>query len=289
VKIDNSIVDINQSLVDDGLVDKEKIGGTNYYWSFPAKKDRLMEIQYHATIKEMEQLQKTLDDVTIRLIDAKRGREDHEEGCHDDDNDDNDNDEKNHDTITTNTKSNRMGTSNDENKNPNVEDDESAGNPVTKNVVDHSDTKHSHDHKLDENNLEPPSKKQKRKNGMTRHEKLQTLQQIQNEKLQIQKEIDALKEYDPIVIANYEKELDYVTKAAHRWTDNIFNCKSYLMKKRNMDKKDANRILGITDTFDCKLLLLLFVAVESMEGKDSTLNFLFANRLTLLLFCFPSL
>eukprot|EP00957_Ditylum_brightwellii_P110959 8462377-Ditylum_brightwellii.AAC.1 len=35
----NTVADVNQGLVDDGLVDKEKIGGSNYFWSFPAKKD----------------------------------------------------------------------------------------------------------------------------------------------------------------------------------------------------------------------------------------------------------
>jgi hypothetical protein len=58
-----------------------------------------------------------------------------------------------------------------------------------------------------------------------------------------------------------EKELQLVTQAAHRWTDNIFECKSYLTKKRGLDKKEANRLLGISPNFDCEWiesLLLLF-------------------------------
>lgn len=29
--------DVNQSLVDDGLVDIDKIGSSNFFWSFPSK------------------------------------------------------------------------------------------------------------------------------------------------------------------------------------------------------------------------------------------------------------
>lgn len=29
--------DVNQSLVDDGLVDMDKIGPSNFFWSFPSK------------------------------------------------------------------------------------------------------------------------------------------------------------------------------------------------------------------------------------------------------------
>ncbi len=32
-----SVKDVVQSLVDDGLVDSERIGTSNYFWSFPSK------------------------------------------------------------------------------------------------------------------------------------------------------------------------------------------------------------------------------------------------------------
>jgi hypothetical protein len=66
---------INQSLVDDGFVDKEKIGGSNYFWSFPAKKDRLMELQHQKAIEHIETLKKTITETKAALMDAKRGRE----------------------------------------------------------------------------------------------------------------------------------------------------------------------------------------------------------------------
>ena len=68
----------------------------------------------------------------------------------------------------------------------------------------------------------------------------------------MQTELEALKENDPQALADLEKELKLVTEAANRWTDNIFNCKTFLTRKRGIDKKEANKILGISDAFDCK-------------------------------------
>ena len=39
-------------------------------------------------------------------------------------------------------------------------------------------------------------------------------------------------------------------EAAERWTDNIYACKSYLTKKRGLDGKEADKMIGITETFD---------------------------------------
>ena len=75
-----SIADINQALVDDGLVDKEKIGGSNYFWSFPAKKDRLNQLAHEETLKKIEVLRTNIKEAEARLADAKRGREEDESG-----------------------------------------------------------------------------------------------------------------------------------------------------------------------------------------------------------------
>lgn len=164
------VVDVNQSLVDDGLVDKEKIGGSNFFWSFPAKKDRLMQIQHEKTLESIEDLTKKVQEATSRLQDAKRGREENDEG--------------------------------------------------------------------------------------ERASKLARLQEIAAERKKLEAELETLKENDPQALADLEKELKLVTEAAHRWTDNIFNCKSFLTKKRGMDRKEAEKILGITSDFDCTYSLL---------------------------------
>ena len=39
-------------------------------------------------------------------------------------------------------------------------------------------------------------------------------------------------------------------RASDRWTDNIWNVKKYLTKKKGMAGKDVDKILGIDGTFD---------------------------------------
>jgi chromosome segregation ATPase len=67
---------MNTALVDDGLVDKEKIGGSNYFWSFPGKKDRQLQISHEETLAEIERAKARVAEAQSRLADAKRGRED---------------------------------------------------------------------------------------------------------------------------------------------------------------------------------------------------------------------
>ena len=160
------IVDINQALVDDNLVDKDKIGGSNYFWSFPAKKDRQLQLQHEATLQEIEILKQKVATASSQLSDAKRGREDNSEG----------------ERVT----------------------------------------------------------------------KLTRLAVLTKDFAVYEQELEGLKENDPQALADLQKELDLVKNAANRWTDNIFNCKTYLVKKRGMDKKEATKILGITAAFDCK-------------------------------------
>ena len=212
----NSIVDINQALVDDGLVDKEKIGGSNYFWSFPAKKDRLQQIQYEKTLANIAVLEQELMDAKTALINAQRGREDED-----------------------------AENSNDEN----VISAEKLDNVDTK--MDIEDSKKDvdvEDGTKDGTDTEPMTKKPK---IMSRQDKLQRLQEIEQEKIRMMAELETLKENDPLAIANLEKELQLVKQAAVRWTDNIYNCQTYLIKKRNMTKKDTYKLLGITDSFDC--------------------------------------
>lgn len=159
----NTVVDVNQGLVDDALVDKEKIGGSNYFWSFPGKKDRMMQLEHEQTLSKIEALKTKLTEASARLADAKRGRED--------------------------------------------EDGERA-------------------------------------------KKLARLSELQTLKKKSEEELERLKENDPQLLADLEKELRLCTEAANRWTDNLFACKSYLVKKRGLSKKDACKMVGITDAFD---------------------------------------
>lgn len=159
-----TVIDINAALVDDGLVDKDKIGGSNFFWSFPGKKDRQLQIEHETTLTEIESAKTRVAEAQSKLADAKRGREEDDDG--------------------------------------------------------------------------------------SRAKKLARMIELEKEKKVKTVELDSLKENDPQALADLEKELKLVTEAAHRWTDNIFTCKSYLTKKRGMCSKEACKLLGITSAFD---------------------------------------
>lgn len=80
--------------------------------------------------------------------------------------------------------------------------------------------------------------------------------ELSKEKSAAEEELAKLKQNDPQALADLEEELRLVTAAANRWTDNIFSCKDYLVKKRGMDKKESMKILGITDAFDCEFIFV---------------------------------
>jgi len=153
----NIVADINQSLVDDELVHKEKVGIFYYYRLFPAKKDRVLHLQHEQTLRHIEKYKRKIAKASVSLADAKRERA----------------------------------------------------------------------------------------------KKIARLAELTKERQVAQEELDSVKENkDPQVSLDLKKELDFVKQAANRWTDNVINCKSYLVKERRVDKRDAMKILEITSAFD---------------------------------------
>ncbi|XP_042341463.1 meiotic nuclear division protein 1 homolog [Plectropomus leopardus] len=71
-----TVKDVLQSLVDDSMVDCERVGTSNYYWAFPSK-------ALHARKRKLEELQKQISEAKQRKVSvekaiekAKVGRED---------------------------------------------------------------------------------------------------------------------------------------------------------------------------------------------------------------------
>ena len=83
-----------------------------------------------------------------------------------------------------------------------------------------------------------------------RAQKLQKLDKLSKQKLNAEKELETLKQNDPQALADLYHELKLCKEAANRWTDNIFSCQDYLVKKRGMMKKEAQKFIGITQAFD---------------------------------------
>lgn len=61
------VKDIVQALVDDNLVDTDKIGASNYYWSFPSKVAQVKRQQLAALEKQVEELEAKLKDIDRQL------------------------------------------------------------------------------------------------------------------------------------------------------------------------------------------------------------------------------
>lgn len=56
-----TVKEVLQSLVDDNMVDCERVGTSNYYWAFPSK-------ALHARNHKLEELQKQVSSVPSSLI-----------------------------------------------------------------------------------------------------------------------------------------------------------------------------------------------------------------------------
>jgi DNA-binding transcriptional regulator YhcF (GntR family) len=70
-----SIQEVHDGLVEEGRVEKVKISGSNYFFSFEGKKDRMDQIKHQETLKRIEELKPKVAEASANLADAKRGRE----------------------------------------------------------------------------------------------------------------------------------------------------------------------------------------------------------------------
>uniref|UniRef100_A0A6U4KZ14 Meiotic nuclear division protein 1 homolog n=1 Tax=Phaeomonas parva TaxID=124430 RepID=A0A6U4KZ14_9STRA len=93
-----------------------------------------------------------------------------------------------------------------------------------------------------ERRTRPPSESRKRKLA-----ELGELQEL-DKKQRVQEE--ALAENDPEELARLEQATKLCKDRANQWTENIWEIKSWLVKKRNMDPKRVDAMIGITADFD---------------------------------------
>ncbi|XP_037278070.2 meiotic nuclear division protein 1 homolog [Rhipicephalus microplus] len=77
--IAQAVKDVVQSLVDDGLVDSEKIGTSVYFWSFPSKAVSTRKRKIDELKTKVEEAQKKLKFLENQLAKAQVGREDSSE------------------------------------------------------------------------------------------------------------------------------------------------------------------------------------------------------------------
>jgi hypothetical protein len=66
----------------------------------------------------------------------------------------------------------------------------------------------------------------------------------------LDRRLEQLKSNDPAVLQQITQQISINRQSAERWIENIWAVKRYLTKKRSMSGKEADKILGVDDTFD---------------------------------------
>ncbi|KJE96959.1 hypothetical protein CAOG_07199 [Capsaspora owczarzaki ATCC 30864] len=74
-----TVKDILQSLVDDSMVDTERIGTSNYYWAFPSKGLQIRKRKIGEMSEELARTKARREELTAAAADAGTGREETEE------------------------------------------------------------------------------------------------------------------------------------------------------------------------------------------------------------------
>lgn len=73
--ISQSVKDVIQSLVDDGLVCMEKIGSSNYYWSFPSDAHRSSQARRDALLRETAEMEEKVAALEREICAERAARE----------------------------------------------------------------------------------------------------------------------------------------------------------------------------------------------------------------------
>jgi len=147
----SAVLDVNQQLVDDGLVETDKIGSTGYYWSFPSKRVQNVSLQSSSLEEEIKSETAELAETHKKIKVVRECRV------------------------------------------------ESAG----------------------------------------RDAQLKQLLSLKQEIAALEGQVEVLKENDPEEVARQTATVDMCKMAANRWTDNLLELRSWLVKKKGMSSKEA--------------------------------------------------
>ncbi|KAJ2826892.1 Meiotic nuclear division protein 1 [Coemansia furcata] len=75
IVVSQTVKDVVQSLVDDGMCHCEKIGTSNYYWAFPSESAIKRQTRLKALEKDVEQMEAKRHELVDRIDKAQLGRE----------------------------------------------------------------------------------------------------------------------------------------------------------------------------------------------------------------------
>lgn len=71
-----SVKEVLQSLVDDDMVESEKVGSSTYYWSFPSKALNVRTQKLQNLKRVLEETEKELQSFQAEVVAAKKTRKD---------------------------------------------------------------------------------------------------------------------------------------------------------------------------------------------------------------------
>ncbi|XP_045138018.1 meiotic nuclear division protein 1 homolog isoform X1 [Portunus trituberculatus] len=160
--ISQAVKDVVQSLVDDGMVDTEKIGTSVYFWAFPSKAINTRKRKLNDMNSKLQEVDKKVKISVSKVEQAKVGREEDE----------------------------------------------------------------------------------------ARTEALASLKELQETQNKLQIEIQKYRESDPEVLAQMKESIQVAQAAANRWTDNIFNIKSWCKNKFHIEEEMLNKQFSIPEELD---------------------------------------
>jgi len=83
-----------------------------------------------------------------------------------------------------------------------------------------------------------------------RRQVLQELKQLTEEHEKAAIELESLKDNDPELLEKIASEIEESKEAANKWTDNLFQLKSWIKKKFPIDEKQIDKQFGIPEDLD---------------------------------------
>lgn len=70
------------------------------------------------------------------------------------------------------------------------------------------------------------------------------------EEKKIDEELKRYRNNDPVVIKEMNNMVDECVNAINRWTDNTYNCKSYVVKHFGRSSGEVDKMIDIPEDFD---------------------------------------
>lgn len=77
--VQQTIKDVNQSLVDDSLVMSDKIGAANFFWSFPSQAYQSLKVRVDDLEQKVEQSAQSVQNLKRKIAEARESRVECEE------------------------------------------------------------------------------------------------------------------------------------------------------------------------------------------------------------------